>query len=268
MNWHSKVALVTGGSAGLGRAIAREFHRRGAKVALCARDAAKLQTAVAEICPAGDAVAGFAVDVTRQADVESLIEQTLARFGRLDVLVNCAGKSGRGMALETPPEQYQELWNLNFLATVRCTQAAAPHLLATRGHVVNIASLAAKSASKFLGAYPASKFPVAAWSQQLRLEAGPQGLHVLLVCPGPIRRDNGENRYQDQSAGLPASAGKPGGGVKLKGIDPDSLAWRIVRACERREAEIVVPGKSRLLFAIAQLWPNLGDWILNRMTGS
>ena len=151
---------------------------------------------------------------------------------------------------------------------MRCTQAAAPHLLQAQGHVVNIASLAAKSAARFLGAYPASKFPLAAWSQQLRLEVGPEGLHVLLVCPGPIRRNEAKNRYEQQSAGLPASAARPGGGVKLRGIDPQWLARRIVRACERREAELVVPTRSRLLFALAQLWPSGGDWLLNRLTGS
>lgn len=267
MPWHSKVALITGGSAGLGLAIARELSRAGAKVALAARDATKLQAAADALRQGNAEVEAFAADVTRQADVDRLIEQTIARFGKLDVLVNCAGASSRGKALETTPEQFQRLWELNFLATVRCTQAAAPHLLKERGHVVNIASLAAKSAAKYLGAYPASKFPVAAWSQQLRLEAGPQGLHVLLVCPGPIRRDDARPRYEQQSAGLPAAASKPGGGVKLKGIDPDWLARRILRSCELRQAELVVPGKSRLLFAMAQLWPNLGDWILNRMTG-
>ena len=77
---------------------------------------------------------------------------------------------------------------LNLIALVRCTRAAVAHLLARRGHVVNIGSLAAKSAARWVGAYPATKFAVAAYSQQLRLELGPEGLHVLLVCPGPIPR--------------------------------------------------------------------------------
>jgi len=265
--WNSKVALITGGSAGLGLALARQFVGAGARVVIAGRDGAKLQAAAKELVTAGERVAGIAADVTRQEDVDRLVAETIAKFGRLDVLVNCAGKSARGTALETTPEQFQELWELNFLATVRCTQAAAPHLIANRGHVVNIGSLASKSAAKYLGAYPASKFPVAAYSQQLRLELSERGLHVLLVCPGPIRRDDAGERYLTQAANIPAAARKPGGGVKLKGIDPDALARQILRACERRQTELVVPGKSRLLFAIAQLWPNLGDWLLNRLTG-
>jgi short-subunit dehydrogenase len=117
-----------------------------------------------------------------------------------------------------------------------------------------------------LGAYPASKFPLAAYAQQLRLELGPLGLHTLLVCPGPIRRDDAGSRYDSKAGDLPAAAREPGGGVKLKGIDPDWLARRILVACERRQAELIVPGRAKLLFAISQLWPALGDWIVTRMT--
>jgi short-subunit dehydrogenase len=146
------------------------------------------------------------------------------------------------------------------------TRAGLPHLLQTHGHVVHIGSLAAKTASRFLGAYPASKFPLAAYAQQLRMELGPQGLHVLLVCPGPIRRDDAGSRYDAEAGNLPPEARQPGGGVKLKGIDPDWLAHRILVACERRQAELIVPGRARLLFALSQLWPSLGDWIITRMT--
>ena len=117
-----------------------------------------------------------------------------------------------------------------------------------------------------LGAYPASKFPLGAYAQQLRLELGPSGLHTLLVCPGPIRRDDQGKRYEDPSKELPESAKKPGGGVKLKGIDPQWLAQQVVKACERRRPELVVPSAARWLAAISQLWPNLGDRIIRRMT--
>ena len=142
---------------------------------------------------------GISCDITRDEQVASLVGSTLDRFGQLDVLVNFAGKSGRGKVLDTTPQQFQEMWRLNFLALVRCTLAAAPHLLKSRGHLVNIGSLASKSASKFLG-YPATKFAVAAYTQQLRLELEPEGLHVLLVCPGPIKRDDAGHRYAAQQA--------------------------------------------------------------------
>ena len=113
---------------------------------------------------------------------------------------------------------------------------------------------------------PASKFPLAAFAQQLRLELGPRGVHTLLVSPGPIARDETGPRYADQSAGLPESATRPGGGARLKAIDPTELAKKILAACEGRRAELVVPAKTKLLFALAQLWPTFSDWILRKNT--
>jgi uncharacterized protein len=200
-------------------------------------------------------------------DVERLAARVHSEWRRLDLLVNCAGRSSRGKIEETTPEQFQQLWDLNFLAAVRCTRALLPMLLESRGHVVQIGSLASKTASKYLGAYPASKFALAAYSQQLRLELHERGLHVLLVCPGPIAREDAGSRYAAEAGNLPAEARQPGGGAKLKGLDPELLAQQVLRACERRQPELVLPWKARLLFAISALWPRWGDWITNRMTG-
>jgi short-subunit dehydrogenase len=155
---------------------------------------------------------------------------------------------------------------LNLIALVRCTRAAAGHLLKQRGHIVNIGSLAAKSAVRWVGAYPATKHAVAAYSQQLRLELGPEGLHVLLVCPGPIARKDERLYPLEGLEDIPESARRPGAGVKVSAIPPEWLGRQILLACERRKPELVVPGKARLLFAIQQLWPALGDWLVLRKT--
>ena len=261
--WTDKAALVTGGSSGLGLAIARALVAAGARVAICGRDVGRLEAAAAGL---GDRCQGIAADVTRDSDVAALVAKTVEAYERLDLLVNCAGRSTRGAIETVTAKQFAELLDVNFLSAVRCTQAALPHLIESRGHVVHIGSLASKAASKHLGAYPASKFPLAAYAQQMRLELADQGVSTLLVCPGPIRRDENSPRYEIESAGLPEAASRPGGGVKLNGIDPDWLARRILRAAERRQAEVVVPARARLLFAIAQLSPRLGDWLIRRMT--
>ena len=117
--------------------------------------------------------------------------------------------------LDTTPEDFQALMDLNLLGVVRLTRAAAQHLLAAQGHVVNIGSLAGKSATRYMGAYPASKFALSAYSQQLRLELEPQGLHVLLVCPGPIARDEPRTaqseREHENLDGIPRKCPKTGG---------------------------------------------------------
>jgi short-subunit dehydrogenase len=172
----------------------------------------------------------------------------------------------RGKVADTTPEQFRDLMELNLLALVRCTRAALPELLKNRGHVVNIGSLAAKAASRWVGAYPASKHAVAAYSQQLRLELGPEGLHVLLVCPGPVARKDPRLYPLAGLEDLPERARRPGAGVKTSAIDPARLARLVLRACERRKPELVVPGRARLLFALSQLSPRLGDWLVLKFT--
>jgi len=269
MFWSQKTVIVTGASGGLGFHLAEAFAREGASVVLAARTRATLDAAVAKIqtaAPAGAAVIGIPVDVTVDADVERLIAETVARFGKLDVLVNNAGLSMRKAILETTVDDFRSMMELNLMATVRCTRAAAPHLIAAKGHLVNIGSLSGKSAARWLGAYPASKFAVTAYTQQLRLELEPEGLHVMLVCPGPIARDDDRVRSPEELAKLPPEARKPGGGVKTSRIRPEPLAAKIVAACAARKKEIVVPWKARIVFTLMQTSATLGDWLVKKLT--
>lgn len=269
--WHGKVVVVTGASSGLGRALASTFAAMGATVVLTARTAETLAQATAEICAAGGNAVDVPTDVTVDESVASLFDEVRRRFGRLDALVNNAGRSMRRAIQDTTPEDFRELLDLNLLGVVRCTRAALPMLLESRGHLVNIGSLAGKAAARYIGAYPASKFALTAYTQQLRLELGGQGLHVLLVCPGPIAREQQRNYLDPTTRGeelerLPPSARLPGAGTKARPVAPDRLAAAIVRACERRQCELIWPPIARWLFAVQQLSPRLGDWLIRRFT--
>lgn len=264
--WKNKVVLVTGGSSGLGRAIAESFAARGARVVIAARGAAQLEAVSQVMRDAGGDVTPVVADVTQDEQVQALLARTVELHGRLHVLVNGVGQSTRGYVADATPDEFAQLMELNLLTAVRCTRAALPHLLESKGHLVNIGSLASKIAARYLAAYPASKFALAAYTAQLRLELEPAGLHVLLVCPGPIANDRWTDRYVDQARGLPESARHPGAGVKLSAIPLDGLASRVVSACERRKAELVVPARARLLAAVSQLWPRLGDWVVRKKT--
>ncbi|MDR3109173.1 MAG: SDR family oxidoreductase, partial [Planctomycetaceae bacterium] len=253
--------------SGLGRIIAEAFAAAGADLALVALEERDVETAATEIASQyGNRVVPIHANITVQDDVDRVFDEVRSQFGQLHCLVNNAGRSMRGHVLDTTPEQFQALFDLNVLGTIRCCRAAIPMLLPVRGHVINIGSLAAKSASRWVGAYPVSKHAVAAYSQQLRLELGEQGLHVLLVCPGPIQRSNERLYKLEGTDDIPESALAPGAGVKVKRIDPQKLASAILNACEQRRPELVVPWKARLLFAISQLFPSLGDWLVKRNT--
>ncbi len=264
--WADQVVLVTGASGGLGKALAQEFAAGGARVVLTARNLDKLQQAADEIRQTGGEAVAIAADVTCDESVADLFEQLLQQYGRLDVLVNNVGLSMRKAATDTTVSDMQQQLDVNFLSLVRCTQLALPHLRESSGRIINIGSLASKVGTRFLGGYPASKHAVAAYSQQLRMELADSGVSVLLVCPGPIAREVPRTYEAGADPNLPESAAKPGGGAKVGAIDPRSLAAKILRTAQKRKPELVVPGKARLLFALSQLFPSLGDKLLRKMT--
>jgi short-subunit dehydrogenase len=267
--WSGKRAVITGGSAGLGRALAHVLVNHGASVAIIARGQPALDATAQELKARGGNVLAITADVTKATDVDRVLSSVTSAWGGLDLLCHCAGRSMRGTALATTVDEFRDLLETNFFSAVRCTQAFAKALMESRGHLVLVGSLASKVAAGYLGAYPASKFPLAALAQQLRMEFGGKGLHTLLVCPGPIARDgqhDGRTRYAQQAADVPAAAYQPAGGAKVRAIDPRWMAEKILRACEQRHAELIVPRRARLLFAVSQLSPRLGDWLLRKMT--
>lgn len=258
-------ALVTGGTSGLGLAIAHAAARAGMRVTLVARDLGRLDAAADRLQTLfpNQPVRAISADLA----VEGEARRTVAgarREGPLDLVCHAAGLSARGRVIETKREDYQRLMALNFYAAAELAAALGEPFARAGGRLVLIGSLASRVAPAHLGAYPASKHALAALAQQLRLELGPLGLRTLLVCPGPIAREDAGSRYDAQAAGLPDSARKPGGGAKVKALDPDTLAERILRASREGRSELVVPLKARLLFALTQVSPALGDWLLRR----
>ena len=149
----------------------------------------------------------------------------------------------------------------NLHTVVNLSMAVVNELKKSKGHLVNIGSLASKTAWPFVTSYAVSKTAMATYTQQLRLE-GPRNVHYMLVCPGPIRRDDVGSRYDEKAEKLPDSARAAAAGAKLKGIPPELLANKVLRACAKRKKELIVPAYARLAFIAAALSPTLGDWIL------
>src|SRR4051812_8671769 len=266
--WSGKRALIVGGSAGLGRALAEVLAQHGARLAIVARRPQPLEMVRQKLKARGAEVLSIAADVTKSDDIKRVGDSVQSDWGGLDFFCHCAGRSMRGTAMTTTMTDFRDLWETNFLSAVECIQQFSEPLTANRGHIVLVGSLASKVAAGYLGAYPASKFPLAALAQQLRLETESSGLHTLLVCPGPISRDDQLDsgaRYAAQAPQVPAAAHQPGGGARVGMINPHWLAGKILRACEERRAELVVPKRARLLFAASQLSPRFGDWLLRRV---
>ena len=266
--WKNKVVVVTGGSKGLGLEVARQLVFAEARVFLIARNAEQLEKAANELAVGASSRPQVVVaDLVNSEQASAAIRSIVHETQRIDVLFNVVGASIRCQLSETTPEIFRQQMDINFFSAVNCTQAALSSLRQSQGRIVNIASLAAKTPWPLVGPYVTSKAALAAYTDQLRLEVKELS-SVLLVCPGPILRDDAGSRYQTQTTGLNAAANQPGAGAKLKGLDPKLLARKIVNATAQGKRELVVPWKVTLLFKIAAIFPRLGDWLRKKFNSS
>jgi NAD(P)-dependent dehydrogenase (short-subunit alcohol dehydrogenase family) len=262
------VALITGGSSGLGLIIAATFADAGYQVILVGRSSERLAEAKRQL---GNRPGATAItlrgDMSRQSDCIKVADHVRHQPGRLDVLVNCIGSSDRGLAMELSAERLRELIDQNVTPTLLCCQALLPLLESSRGSIVNIGSLAGKVGARYLGGYNAAKHALTGLTQQMRLECREIGIHVGLVSPGPIRRPDAGRRYADRAnESLPASASAPGGGTKVKGLDPQVVADAVLKCVRRRRTDVILPGYLRLLIVLGHAFPKLGDWLLVKLT--
>jgi short-subunit dehydrogenase len=262
--WQDQIVVIMGGSAGLGLALAKEFGKKGARPILMGRSADKLAAARTELAAENIEADVFSADAQREDELRQAVEQIIRRHGKIDAWVNCVGRSIRIELSRATSDDYRELMEVNLISAINGTRVALPHLERTAGHLVNIGSLSCRTAWPYLAPYTTSKFALAGFTQQLRIE-GPRNVHYLLACPGPIQRHDAGRRYESEAKRLPGHASEPGAGARIEGVSAVRVARGIIRACERRKAELVLPLRVRLLFVIAAFSPRLADWILRRL---
>jgi NAD(P)-dependent dehydrogenase (short-subunit alcohol dehydrogenase family) len=191
-----KVAAVTGGTEGIGRATALRLAREGAKVAICARRQQPLDQAAAEIKKAGAEVLAVAADMSKAADVERFMKAVVERFGRIDILVNNAGTSARGKFLEIDDKTWGSDLELKVFGAIRCTRLAVPHMKKQGGgRIVNITISSAKQPGA--ESYPTSVSRAAglALTKALSKEYAPDNILVNTICIGKIKSGQHERRY-------------------------------------------------------------------------
>jgi 3-hydroxybutyrate dehydrogenase len=198
MKLDGKIAAVTGGSAGIGRAIAEAFLEEGASVAIMARNAAKAQQAIDEI-DAGDRLIFIQGDAMDQDSVENFVDKTAEHFGQLDILVNNAGGAGDLQpTVDLSDEAFDETMKWNVYSTFWGTRRALKLMIPNSfGRIINISSIEGKHGKPVLTAYTAAKHAVNGMTKATAREVGTQGVTVNAICPGliitDIVRDNGPN---------------------------------------------------------------------------
>ncbi len=250
----SGTVVVTGASSGIGRALARAWARRGSTLVLSGRDQVSLARVAREVEGDGGKAVVIAADVTREEDRKRLIEGALARTGRLDVLVNNAGRGYYGSAAGIDLGELEALFALNVFAPLRLVQLGLDALTRSGGTIVMLSSVAGVVAAPRMGAYAASKFALEALSMALRAELVGAGVRVVVVRPGPVA-----TRFRENSISREGRAGVRPPGARVQ--TAEEVAAQTVRAVDARRAVVETTAFARAASATARMAPGAMRWI-------
>lgn len=263
-DWVGRVVVITGGSRGLGFALADECARLGAAVAICARDERELVSAKEEIERRhGTEVFQQTCDVTVQDDVSDFIDVVLARFGRIDVLINNAGVISVGPQNVQTMADYQEAMDVMFWGVLYPTLAVLPYMQSRReGRIANITSFGGKVSVPHLVPYSAAKFAAVGFSEGIRAELLRDGVKVTTVCPGLMRTGSHLNAYfkgdhHKEFQWFAMGASLPGVSIYAR-----RAARKIIRAVEAGRAELIITPQARFAALFHGVFPGATSNIL------
>jgi NAD(P)-dependent dehydrogenase (short-subunit alcohol dehydrogenase family) len=184
----NKVAFITGGGAGIGRAISLMFAREGADISLAARSTTQMEEVALEIKAMGRRALVNTMDITSVEQVEGAVKETIKEFGRIDILVNNSGIAGpTAPVYEITPEQWDEVFAVNLKGAFLCCRAIVPLMIRQGGgKIINMSSTAAKKPLANRTPYPATKMGLIGFTRGLAVELGKFSINVNAVCPGPV----------------------------------------------------------------------------------
>lgn len=258
IDFRDRVALITGGSRGLGLLLARELALQGARLAILARDPDELDIARRELAAVGHSrVLALPCDVRRREDAEWAVAATVERFGRLDVLINNAGVVQVGPIEHMDLQDFEETLQVHFWGPLYFIRAALPHLREREGRIVNIASIGGKVAIPHMAPYCASKHALVGLSNTLRAELAKDRVWVTTVCPGLMRTGSHVNalfkgKRREELAWFALADSLP-----ITSMSGRRAARRIVEACRHGEPHLILTPQARLAAAAATLAPGL-----------
>jgi len=196
----NKVAVVTGGAGGIGGAIARRFAREGAHLSLVDIDAGAAKTIATELTAKKTDVITVVADVTNKQSVQEMVQTTLNRWGRIDILVNVAGGADRKLVVDMTADDWDRIIDMNLKSVFLCSQAVLPTMLTRKyGKIVNISSIYGFTGNATRSSYAAAKAGVAVFTKTLALEHAKDGLNVNAIAPGRIETPRVRGHYTDEA---------------------------------------------------------------------
>lgn len=251
----NKVIIITGASSGIGLASTREFALRGAKLSLGARSIDKLEELQKELEVNGCEVIVTQTDVGIESDCKLLIENTLEKFGQIDVLINNAGISMRALFIDLEIDVMKQLMDVNFWGTVYCTKYALPHLLKQQGSLVGISSIAGFLGLPGRAGYSASKFAMHGFLETVRTENLKNNLHVLIAAPGFTSSNV-------RKSALTADGSQQGETPRAeeKMMSAEKVAIHLANAIKKRKRTLILTFvEGKLTVFLRKWWPSLID---------
>jgi NAD(P)-dependent dehydrogenase (short-subunit alcohol dehydrogenase family) len=264
----NKVALITGGSRGLGLVLARQICAAGGKVALLARDNEELIRAKTDLAGRGGRVITIQCDLLDSGQIQSVIRQTIDRFGKIDILINNAGIIEVGPLEHMTREDFERSMAVHFWAPYALISEVVPEMRTWGGgRIVNISSIGGKIAVPHLAPYSASKFALTGFSDAIRAELALNKIYVTTVAPGMMRTGSHVNAkfkgwHDSEFAWFAASSGAP-----LISINAERAARKILAACRRGQPSLTLTYAARTAILGNALFPNLTGYamkIVNR----
>ena len=250
--FENKIVVVTGGTDGIGKALVAEFLGKGAKVSTCSRTAEKLRILENEFF--GKSLFTMVADVSKEEDCKNFIEATIQKFNGIDILINNAGISMRGMFQETTLETLRRVMDINFWGTVYCTKFALDSILKNKGTIVGMSSVAGYRGLPGRSGYSASKFAVNGWLEALRTELLETGVNVMWVCPG-FTKSNIRNAALNKDA-------KPQVESPLKEeklMTAEECAQHIIKAISKRKRTLILTFTGKETVYMNKFFPSLTD---------
>jgi NAD(P)-dependent dehydrogenase (short-subunit alcohol dehydrogenase family) len=253
------VVVITGAASGIGRALARRYARSGARLGLLDRDASGLDEVVAELAETAANPVALVCDVGRWEDCKSAIEAVVESCGGIDVLINNAGITHLSPFADTDVDVVRRVMDVNFFGALYCTKAALESLVARRGLLIALSSVAGFSPLAGRCAYSASKHALHGLFETLRSEQRGSGLDVMMVCPSFTRTAIEAHALAGDGGPLRAVRSVFG-----RQAEPDEVADAIYRAGLRRRRLLVLSPVGKLSYAISRFWPALFERMMVR----
>jgi short-subunit dehydrogenase len=247
-----KVVLITGASAGIGKALATTLIKSGVSVAICARDEQKLLAVKA--MPNHEKLFCFKADVAVEADCKAFIEASFNHFGQIDVLINNAGVSMRALFEALDLSVLKKTMDINFWGTVYCSKYALPYIIKTKGSIVGISSIAGYKGLPCRTGYSASKFAMQGFLESLRIELMQKGVNVMWISPGFVA-SNIRNTALDANG--ESQTETPLDERKL--MSADECAKKIVYAIVRRKRNLLMTFQGKLTVWLNYFFPSFVD---------